>query len=82
MQLQRLGVQVLMATHSYAILKELELLMNESDEVCFHALHRNSEGELSCESAARPFELRRSPIAEAFTSLYDREIERSLGDAR
>ena len=82
LQLQRLGVQVLMATHDYAILKELELLMNESDEVCFHVLYRNSEGELSCESAARPFELQRSPIAEAFTSLYDREIERSLGDAR
>lgn len=77
--LQRQGVQVLLATHDYAVLKELELLKDENDDVCFHALYRNANGELMCESAARPFELAHSPIAEAFTSLYDREIERSLG---
>ena len=82
LQLQRAGVQILLATHDYAVLKELELLTEESDEVCFHTLYRDSEGELSCESATRPFELRHSPIAEAFTSLYDREIERSLGRSR
>lgn len=82
LQLQRLGVQILLATHDYAILKELELLMKESDEVCFHALYRDSQGELSAESARRPFELQHSPIAEAFASLYDREIDRSLGAAR
>ena len=79
LQLQRSGVQILIATHEYAVLKELELLMQEDDEVRFHALYRDSEGEVSCESARRPFELGHSAIAEAFTSLYDREIERSLG---
>ena len=79
LQLQRQGVQILIATHDYAILKELELLMNENDEVRFHALYRVANGAVRCESAARPFELAHSPIAEAFTSLYDREIERSLG---
>ncbi len=79
LQLQRSGVQILIATHEYAVLKELELLMLEDDEVRFHALYRDSEGEVSCESADRPFKLGHSAIAEAFTSLYDREIERSLG---
>ena len=79
LQLQRSGVQILIATHEYAVLKELELLMLEDDEVCFHALYRDSEGEVSCESADRPFKLGHSAIAEALTSLYDREIERSLG---
>ena len=79
LQLQRQGVQILLATHDYAILKELELLMEENDDVRFHALYRATDGEVTCESAARPFELAYSPIAEAFTSLYDREIERSLG---
>ena len=82
LQLQRLGVQILMATHDYALLKELELLMEEPDEVCFHVLYRDSGGELSAESAVRPFELQHSPIAAAFASLYDREIDRSLGAAR
>ena len=79
LQLQRSGVQVLIATHEYAVLKELELLLTEEDDVRFHALYRDSEGEVSCESADRPFKLRNSAIADAFTSLYDREIERSLG---
>ena len=79
LQLQRQGVQILIATHDYAILKELELLMDENDDVRFHALYRAADGEVRCESAARPFELAHSPIAEAFTALYDREIERSLG---
>jgi ABC-type hemin transport system ATPase subunit len=83
LQLQRLGVQVLVATHDYAILKELELGMRPSDQVCFHALYRDADdGEIRCESAARPFELNHSPIAEAFSSLYDRELERSLAHAR
>jgi hypothetical protein len=76
--LQRQGVQILIATHDYAVLKELELLKDENDDVCFHALYRDANGELTCESAALPFELAHSPIAEAFTSLYDREIKRSL----
>ena len=82
LQLQRFGVQILMATHDYAILKELELLMEEGDEVCFHTLYRDSAGELSAESAMRPFELQHSPIAAAFASLYDREIDRSPGCGR
>ena len=80
LQLQRLGVQVLIATHDYAILKELELQGTAGDQFRFHALYRDeSDGELKCESAGSPFELQHSPIDKAFTSLYDREIERSLG---
>lgn len=81
LQLQRVGVQVLLATHDYAILKELELGMTADDRVHFHALYRGEpNGELTCESAGSPFELQHSQIAEAFMSLYDREIERSLGN--
>lgn len=78
LQLQRLGVQILIATHDFAILKELELQMTAGDQVRFHALYRDmSDGELRCESASLPFQLQHSPIDEAFSSLYDREIERS-----
>ena len=80
LQLQRMGVQVLLATHDYAILKELELLMRADDSVRFHTLyHSRADGELTCETAGLPFELDHSPIAEAFTSLYDRAVTRSLG---
>lgn len=71
---------MLIATHDYAILKELELLMRPDDSVRFCTLYRDvSDGELTCEAADLPFDLDHSPIAEAFTSLYDRAVERSLG---
>jgi ABC-type ATPase involved in cell division len=83
LQLQRLGVQVFLATHDYAILKELELGMKAGDDVLFHALYRDgTDDEIRCETASAPFEIEHSPIAEAFSSLYDRELERSLGTGR
>lgn len=80
LRLQRAGVQVFLATHDYAILKELELSAEKGDEVHFHALYRDPvTGELACETARAPFQLDHSAIAEAYSSLYDREIARSLG---
>ena len=70
---------MLIATHDYAILKELELLTTSEDQVRFYALYRSeTDGEVECESADRPFLLRNSPIAAAYSELYDREIQRSL----
>ena len=79
LELQRQGVQILLATHDFAVFKELELLTTETDEVCYHALYRDPDGTVKYESAEQPFKLERSPIAEALTALYDREIERSMG---
>jgi ABC-type ATPase involved in cell division len=80
LQLQRLGVQIFLATHDYAILKEIELAMKPTDAIRFHSIYRDpADDELRCETAELPFELEHSPIAEAFSSLYDRELERSLG---
>lgn len=82
LQLQRTGVQVLLATHEYAVLKELELLTEEGDNVRFHALYRDSTGELSCESSSRAFSLQHDPIGESYRSLYDRVIEHSASGDR
>ena len=83
LELQRLGVQVLLATHDYSVLKELDLLTTAADHVLFHAFHyEGPDDRFVCETARSPFVLRHSPIDEAFSSLYDREIERSLRGAR
>jgi predicted ATPase len=80
LQLQRLGVQVFVATHDYALLKEFELAAQPSDSLAFFTLYRpTASAEVLVERAAAPFLLQHSPIAEAMTSLYDREIRRSLG---
>ena len=79
LQLQRMGVQIFIATHDYAILKELDIRMTKGDKARFYALYRSdSDDEITCEVAEEPFNLENSAISEAFTSLYDRAIEHAL----
>lgn len=83
LDLQRLGVQVFVSTHDYAMLKEIELAARPDDALRFFALYRPSAAAaIECEVSDRPFDLDHSPIAEAMTSLYDREIQRSLGGGK
>ncbi|MFN6340333.1 MAG: AAA family ATPase [Cyanobacteriota bacterium] len=82
LELHRLGVQIFLTTHDYAVLKEFDLATKDTDQIKYHALYypEGSDG-VVVESHAQPFMLNESPIATAMTSLYDREIKRSLGGA-
>ena len=80
LELQRAGVQVFFATHDYVILKELDLQMTEEDKVAFHSLYRDKEtDEIACHTTDRYLGIHPNAISDAFTELYDREIERSFG---
>ena len=79
LELQRAGVQVFFATHDYVILKELDLQMTEEDAVAFHALYQDADGEIACRTSDGYLDIRPNAISDTFTSLYDREIERSFG---
>ena len=79
LELQRVGVQVFLATHDYVILKELDLQAKEGDKVAFHSLYRSGEtGEIACHTTGMFLEMHPNAIMEAFDSVYDREIRRSL----
>ncbi len=78
LELQRLGAQIFFATHDYTILKELDIRRADSDCVAFHSLHRREEGEIACNTSDSYLGIHPNAIAEAFTDLYDRVIERSL----
>ena len=79
LELQRNGVQIFLATHDYVILKELDLQMTNVDEVVFHSLHRSETGgELVCSTSSDYLGIHPNAIAEAFSDIYDRVIERSL----
>ncbi len=79
LELQRLGVQVFLATHDYVILKELDLQAKEGDKVAFHSLYRSEEtDEIACHTTGMFLEMHPNAIMEAFDSVYDREIRRSL----
>ena len=81
LELQRMGVQVFLATHDYVILKEIDLRRKSEDDVLFHSLYRDEDsGEIQCHSTSDYLQIHPNAIAETFADLYNREIKRSLGD--
>ena len=80
LKLQRAGVQVFIATHDVVVLKELDLRMEPSDKVAFHALDGSEEGEIVCRTASSYLDIEPNAIAKTFTKLYDRKIRNSLGN--
>ncbi len=79
LELQRLGVQVFLATHDYVILKELDLQARDGDKVAFHSLYRDSEsGEIACQTAENYSQIHHNAIADTFSGIYDRDVRRAL----
>ena len=77
--LQRMGVQIFIATHDYGILKELDLQRTKGDKLAYHSLYRQSGGGgIACRKVRTYLDIHPNAIAEAFTDLYDREVARSL----
>ena len=77
LKLQRMGVQIFIATHDYVILKELDLQRKENDEIVFHALYRD-DGAIKCDRSDDYINIHPNSIAETFNGLYDRGVKRSL----
>ena len=81
LELARSGVQIFLATHSYVILKELDLQALAADDVRYFALESTPEG-TTVEMTSDYAQLHPNPIAEQFDSLYDRELTRATGRRR
>jgi AAA15 family ATPase/GTPase len=71
------GVQVFLATHSYVILKELEVQATPDDSVRFFALEPTPDG-TKVHPADRYLDLKPNPIEDQYASLFDRTVERRL----
>jgi len=81
LSLARRGVQVFFATHSYVILKELDLQTRKGDTVRYFAFQPGAEG--TTVNATNDFALLKpNPILDQYDSLYDRELTRSTGRNR
>ena len=78
LSLARQGIQVFLATHSYVILKELDLQAKATDSLCYFALQRSADG--TTVNPTDDFDsLNPNPILEQYNSLYDRQLTRSTG---
>ncbi len=79
LELQRMGVQIFLATHDYVILKEFDLQKKKGDKVKFHSLYRDEKtGEIKIHSTEEYLDIHPNAIAETFTDLYDRTIEKAI----
>ena len=81
MKLQRMGVQVLLATHDNVLLKEFDLHTEEGDKVLYHSLYRDAErGKVYIKPTEKFLEVSPNAIDDAYASIIDREIKRSMGE--
>ncbi len=83
LKLQRMGVQVFLATHSYVLLKEFDLQSQSSDKIRFHALYHDEKSHsVQIESTDDYLQINPNAIADTFADLYDRDLDRVLGGAK
>jgi hypothetical protein len=79
--LARSGVQIFLATHSYVVLQELDLQSQPQDSIRYFALAGTTNGS-EVRSASTLAELAPNAISDHFDSLYDRQLDRSIGKRR
>jgi hypothetical protein len=75
--LARTGVQVFLATHSYIILREIEVQAQKSDRLRFFSLVRTDQG-VRVNPANSYLEIEPNAIERQYGDLYDRGIEKRL----
>jgi predicted ATPase len=76
MTLARSGVQVFLATHSYVILKEIDLAMNASDSVKFFSFYTGG-GATSISSSSDFASLRPNPILDQYDWMMVRDMAKA-----
>lgn len=74
LELQRIGVQIFVATHNYVLLKEFELRKQKGDSLSFTALFRDKAGIVKSDTAHSFEQLSENRITETYDSIYDREV--------
>ena len=81
--LEKRGAQVLLATHDYVLLKEIELRRKDTNDIQFHSLYGDKKnGDIRCSSTREFLSIDPNAIAETYDSLYDRDVARALSKAR
>lgn len=76
-ELSKLGVQIFLATHDYAILRGFDLVSDRC-KITYHALYRNADNNIECNSTDSFMNIEPNAIDQAYGELYDRVVEREL----
>jgi len=75
MYLQRIGVQIFIATHDYFVLKNFDFKAKETDAIRFFSLSRNGKQKIESISGDSYQSIIPNAIDSSFAAVYDKEIE-------
>ncbi|QTL40092.1 AAA family ATPase [Xenorhabdus budapestensis] len=76
------GVQIFVATHNYAFLKELEFAKQQNSPIRYFALERTKQDGVIKHMFEQYKDVTPNKIADEYLRLYNLEIQHSLGNAR
>ncbi len=79
LELHRIGVQIFLTTHNYVLLKEFDLRRKKNDSIRYISLYRDEQNAVVANASDSYAGIDPNAIAGTFSSLYDRELKRSLG---
>ena len=79
LSLQRMGVQIFIATHDYVVLKEFDLQKQDNDKVRFHSLYRDEDTkEIKGDHTEDYLQIHPNTIQDTFIDLFDRDVKRDM----
>lgn len=78
LEMERMGVQIFIATHSYALLKEFDLQCEEHS-LRFYSLFMGKNREINLAASDSYLGLSPNRIADQFARMYNLEIDRAMG---
>jgi energy-coupling factor transporter ATP-binding protein EcfA2 len=78
-ELQRMGVQLFITTHNYALLKEFDLQQQPEDQMAYHSLFRDAQRQIQVASFPHYGALQPNAIDDTLASMADREIRHLMG---
>ena len=76
--LQREGVQIFVSTHDYFLAKYFDVRKQESDQVMYHSLYKNSEKKVVVEQNPHFKDLENNTILDTFLKLYREEMRKAM----
>ena len=80
LELQRMGVQIFVATHNFVVLKEFDIQANAEDRILYHSLFHNPEtGTIEVKSTEDYLYISPNAIDQALEEMTSRAISKTMG---
>jgi predicted ATPase len=77
LEMQKLGVQIILATHDYVLLKEFDLQATDKTSIMYHSLYRNN-GAIEVANTEKFIDINPNTIDDTFGDLVSRELKKSI----